>query len=136
MTAGALANPLKGEAELVLGDGRAFTLRFDYDGLCSAQKASGLPFGKMAAELGEGASMETMLGLLRGGLKRHHPEVDVEDAQAMLVADFQACMEAIGEGMTSAMGRPGGAGSGPPTGRAAPNRGTSTRSSKAGAKRG
>jgi hypothetical protein len=134
-----MANPVKGEARLSLGDGRVLTLAYDFDAMVEVEEIAGTSFDKVVSS-GEGGSppLKMLRALFAGGLKRHHPDIDLSAAGEMLLSDGPAIATAITAAMTSAMHQSAGAAPGahPPEGAASPPRGTGTRSSKAGPKRG
>lgn len=88
-------NPVKGEAPLVLHDGRSLTLVLDMEAMVEAEAAYGKPLPKLLADAGEGF-MGAMGALLQGALARHH-KIGRTEALEMLRSDPDAVAVALGE---------------------------------------
>ena len=132
-----MANRIYGEARLSLADDRELTLRFDFGALVEAEDAAGVGTQEMMAEFSAkgGARLKTARAMLYGALRYHHPDLTLEDAGDLLMGDGEAISRAMGEAMQAMADRRS---PNPPKGAAAPSRkpplGTSTRSSRHGAK--
>lgn len=73
-----------------------YTLYFDFDALCEAEKLTG-PMGEALALLEKG-SLSTMRALTWAGLRRNHPDITPEKTGAVIVkVGFGPLSEAIGE---------------------------------------
>lgn len=96
-----MANPVKGEAELKLEDGREFTLLLDMEGLVQAEAQYGKPMKDLLADTAKGF-VGASRALLWGGLRQHHPEVTPKQALAMLEDEGEAVALAIAAAVTSA----------------------------------
>lgn len=117
-------------------DGREFTFLFDHRGMVAAEKLGDDNFGALMTGMAEGR-LGCLVALVVGGLKAHHPEITPDDAWDLLEAEDKALGEALGEAIKAS--RPGqmvikAAGANPPKARR--RRGTGTRSSPPGSKRG
>jgi len=131
-----MANRIYGEAMLCLSDDRELTLRFDFGALVEAEEAAGVGTQEMMKELaGGGARLKTARAMLYGALRYHHPDVSLAEAGDLLMVDGEAISEALGRAMQEMAERRS---PNPPNGAAAKGRkpplGTSTRSSRHGAK--
>jgi len=132
-----MANRIYGEARAPLDDGRELTLRFDFGALVEAEEAAECGTEAMMAELAKGgARLKTARAMLYGALRHYHPELTLDDAGELLMSDSSAISAAMGRAMQEMADRraknpPKGAAPGPV---AKSPHGTSTRSSKHGAK--
>ena len=129
-----MANRIYGESRLTLDDDRELTLRFDFGALVEAEEAAGAGTEEMIKELASGgARLKTARAMLYGGLRYHHPELTLEDSGDILMVAGEKASAAMGRAMQEMADRrnpPKGAASGA----AKPPLGTSTRSSRHGAK--
>lgn len=89
-------NPVKGEAPLVLSDGRRFTLVLDMEALVDAESAYGKPMPQMMADAGKGFIGATA-ALLQGALARHNPT-----ARGVVLEMLRTDSEAVGDALTKA----------------------------------
>jgi hypothetical protein len=132
-----MANRIYGEARVPLDDGRELTLRFDFGALVEAEEAAGAGTQEMMAELAKGgARLKTARGMLYGALRYYHSELTLEDAGELLMSDSEAISKGMGQAMQEMAERRArnpskGAAPGPVP---KSSLGTSTRSSKHGAK--
>lgn len=132
-----MANRIYGEARVALDDGRELTLRFDFAALIEAEEAADSGTEAMMTEMAKGgARLKTARAMLYGALRHHHPDFTLEDAGELLLTDSEAVSGAMGRAMQEMAERRS---KNPPKGAAAvpvrkPPLGTSTRSSKHGAK--
>lgn len=94
------ANPVKGEAPLVLSDGRRFTLVLDMEALVDAESAYGKPMAKMMGDASQGF-MGATAALLQGALARHNP-MSRGDVLEMLRTDANAVTEALSKASETA----------------------------------
>jgi hypothetical protein len=129
------ANPVKGEADVGLADGRVLTLAIDFDAIAQAQRLAGKPFFDIVQQLGD---IEVFAAMFLAALGRHHPEMSEDEVKSLLLPNFAGCVAALQEALATVLGEAAETGAaGPPKGAAAnrPPRGTSTRSSRSRAKR-
>ena len=97
-----MANTVKGEVELRLKDGRAFTLVADMEALVEAETIYGKPLPRLMKDAGEGF-MGAACALLQGMLARHH-DVNRADALQMLASNMEAVSEALNAASQAAFG--------------------------------
>ncbi|RKF23378.1 hypothetical protein D6851_02590 [Altericroceibacterium spongiae] len=75
-----------------------YTLFYDFDALCEAEKLVG-PMGAAMALLEQG-SLTTIRALAWAGLRRHHAEITPEKTGEIIIkVGFHPLAEAIGEAM-------------------------------------
>lgn len=92
-------NALKGEAPLVLKDGRSFTLVLGFAAYAAAERQYRKPFPEIMVEAQAGY-MGAQAALLLGALQVHHPgELSAEEAGEMLISETDAVIAAISEAM-------------------------------------
>jgi hypothetical protein len=89
-----MANPVKGEAPLVLRDGRQFTLVLDMEALLSVEEATGKPLPQVMAMAGQGF-MTAMAAIAQAAFARHHPDLTRADVLAMMTSDQDALSDAL-----------------------------------------
>ena len=97
-----MPNPLKGEAQLTLEDGRELMLALDFDGLIEAEQAYGKPLVQLLAEAQAGF-MGALRALLWGALRRHHPDLRLADVTALLMDQQARAIAAITAAIDAAM---------------------------------
>lgn len=103
-----MANPLKGEAEVKLDDGRTLKLVSNTSAWIAAERAlreGGAPKStpEIIEELASGkASLETQRALIFGMLRKHHPEIDLEEAGELMVEAAQGMQQAMTDGLPKA----------------------------------
>lgn len=90
-------NPLKGEAQLKLSDGREFTLVLDFNAMVEAESVYGKPLPKLLSDMNSGF-MGAFRALLFGTMRRHYPETTAVEASDILMSN----MEAVGAALSSA----------------------------------
>ena len=91
-------------------------MRFDFNALAAFEEKSGRPALKAIGEMEDGDAMILDLRLLCwAGLKRHHPEISLEETGDIL----SECPDAVMEGIARAMA-PGKKGAAPGKPRRAP----------------
>lgn len=100
-----MKNPLKGEAELRLEDGRSFTLVIDFDGLIEAEQTYGKPMVHLLGDAQQGF-LGAQRAILYGGLRRHHPEVTLSEVGNILLAAKGNAVQAISTAIDLAMPKP------------------------------
>lgn len=126
-----MANPLRGEAPLKVGDVE-YTLVFDINAMCEAEEFLDLTVREILSKLD---SLIVVRGLIWAGLRAKHAEVTVKQAGAIIeaIGGADQALEVLGRGLTAAFpeGKEG-EGANPPNGAAV---GTGRRSSKRGQKR-
>ena len=93
-------NPLKGEAEAKLEDGRTIRLVFNANAWIAAEELLGKSTPEVLAELAtERASLKTQRAIVWAGLRKHHAEIELEEAGDLLVE----LAEAMGKGLTGGL---------------------------------
>lgn len=89
-----MINPVIGETELALSDGRKFTIVFAASALIHAEATYGKPTAEIMAEAGKGFLSATT-ALLYGALQRHHPEIGHEEAADIALREGMAVRVSI-----------------------------------------
>jgi hypothetical protein len=89
-----MANPVKGEASLVLADGRRFTLVLDMEALLGVEEATGKPLPQVMAMAGSGF-MSAIAAIAQAAFARHHPEIVRADVLAIMQSDQEALTAAL-----------------------------------------
>lgn len=89
-----MTNPVKGEAQLKLADGREFTLTLDFEGLVQAETAYGKPLPKLMSDAAAGF-VGAARALLWGALRAKHPGISLADASAMFMTDMDTVTVAL-----------------------------------------
>lgn len=89
-----MTNTVKGEAELVLSDGRTFTLVMDFEAFVAAEGLYRQPLVTIAIEAATGF-MGATRALLYGALRAHHSAVTPEEAGAMCLAEYDRVKVAL-----------------------------------------
>lgn len=81
-----MANPLKGEIELVAGE-VIYTLKFSIDAICSLEERLGKGFPVIAIEMQDPRRMTLGMvrQLLHASLGEMHPEVTLKEAGELIV---------------------------------------------------
>jgi hypothetical protein len=113
-----MANPMKGEVALDV-EGKTYTLRLTVNEIVALEKEWGVGVTQIAAKLSSGGtSLGDWVTLLQHGLRKHHPDLTIEEVGDIITAaGVPAVVAKLGESMTAAFPEmaKGGAGS-PPTG--------------------
>lgn len=105
-----MAAAMKGEEQVTLLDGRTLTLAFDFEALMEAEEVSGLRmpdiFHEMVqAELNRTVpSLRVQRALIFGALRRHHPEIALEEVGPLLLANVDKFAEASDKAMRKSIG--------------------------------
>lgn len=100
----AAANFLRGEAELV-ADIATYTLTFDVNAFCLAEKALGQTTDKIVATVDAGgADLSFLRTLIWAGLQRHHDCTIAEAGDIVSDAGFAAAKTALMAGLGAAFG--------------------------------
>lgn len=89
-----MTNPVKGEVDLVLSDGRKFTLVLDFEAFVAAEGLHRQPLVTIAVAAASGFIGATR-ALLFGALRARHPEVTAEEAGAMCLSDTDRVKAAL-----------------------------------------
>ena len=105
-----MANPVKGEVALDLGDDGQFTLVMDMEALVEAESAYGKPLKALMADSVAGF-VGASRALLFGALRTYHPKVTLRQASTLFQNHGEAVSEAMEKAATLAMpseaGEPG-----------------------------
>jgi hypothetical protein len=95
-----MANPINGEAEVKLADGRTLKLAFDANAWVEVEEASGLEMPEIIEKLTTGkVSMKLQRTIMWAGFRKYHPEIAIEEAGALLFEAADAMQRALGGGM-------------------------------------
>lgn len=97
-----MTNPLKGEAELRLSDGRSFTLVMDFDALVAAERIYNKPVEVTLADAVAGFT-GALHALLLAGLGRHHPAATSEQARDILLSERPAVIDGLTKAIAASM---------------------------------
>lgn len=89
-----MANAVKGQVELKLPDAREFILVADFEALVEAESAANMPLPELMAKAGLGF-ISAQRSLLYGALRRHHPDVTLEDCSALLLQHLDLTAAAL-----------------------------------------
>jgi hypothetical protein len=106
-----MTNPIKGEAALVLADGRQFTLVLDMEALLGVEEATGKPLPQVMAMAGSGF-MSAMAAIAQAAFARHHPDVARADVLAIMQTDQQALTDALSKASDAGFLQPSAGGKG------------------------
>lgn len=104
-----MANPLKGEIELIAGD-QPYKLRFSIDAICSLEERLGKGFPAIAAELQKPQQMTLGMvrHLLHASLTEAHPDITLKEAGELIVTGggMVIVLEKVSEAITAAFPSP------------------------------
>lgn len=89
-----MTNPVKGEAALILSDGRELTLVFSSGALIHAEVLCGKPTAQIMVEASKGFLGATS-ALLCGALQKFHKDITLEEAADIALTEGQRVREAI-----------------------------------------
>lgn len=89
-----MLNAVKGEAPLVLSDGREFTVIMDFDAFVAAEGAYGKPLAQLTVDVASGF-IGALRAMLYGTLQAKHPEIDLSTAGTFIASDAAAVEAAI-----------------------------------------
>jgi len=109
-----MANPHRGEVDLVVGEGAsavAYVLRLSYNSIAEIETILARPFPQIAAELSRvsDVSFGTWRALFWGALREHHPKLSLLDAgELMGKITLPVVVERIGEALKLAFPEPEG----------------------------
>jgi hypothetical protein len=87
-------NPIKGEAPLVLSDGRTYTVVLDFEALVEAETLYGKPLPTLMADAAIGF-VGAVRALLFGALRARHPDITAVDTAQIIMTDFDAVGAAL-----------------------------------------
>jgi hypothetical protein len=81
-----MANPLKGEVELVAGD-KSYVLKFSVDAICSLEERLDKGFPAIAVDLQQPHKLTISLvrQLLHASLNEAHPEITLKEAGELII---------------------------------------------------
>jgi hypothetical protein len=100
-----MANPLKGEAEVTLDDGRKITMAFDVNAWIDIGDELGMEMPEILKALEnkeKPPGLKFQRVLFWGGLRKHHPEMTLRDAGELMVEAAGALEKAMLGGMPQA----------------------------------
>lgn len=98
-------NPLRGEAELDLGDDGLFTLVFDYEAMIVAEATYGQPIGVVSDHADRGF-VGALRAMLFGTTRAFHPELDLADVTAIFFQHAAAAKAALDAAAKNSMPAP------------------------------
>lgn len=100
-----MANPLKGEVELLVGD-KSLILRFSVDAICSLEERLGKGFPAIAGDLQDPAKVTITLvrHLLHAGLSEFQPDITLKEAGELIVpaGGMVKVLEQVSKAITAA----------------------------------
>lgn len=112
-----MANPVKGQAPLVLTDGREFKLVLDMEAMVEAESRYGKPLAKLMTDAREGF-MGALAALLMGALSRFHPNLTRSEALDLIRTDADKVTDSLTAAAEAAFPEATeGNGEGPPSGK-------------------
>ena|SRR5690606_6735677 len=94
-------NPIKGEVELELKDGRKFVLVGDFQSRVVAEQAYGKPYRFIVRDAAA-EYLGAVRALLYGLMKRHQPDLTLEDVGELIDTSGAELMEAAEKAMDQA----------------------------------
>jgi hypothetical protein len=100
-----MANPMKGEAEVALEDGRKLKFVFDVNAWIDVCDELGMEMDEVLAALRnkeKPPGLKFQRVLIWGGLRKHHPEMTVRDAGEIMLEAASAMEKAMVGGMPQA----------------------------------
>lgn len=84
-------NAMKGEAEARLADGRTLKLAFNVNAWVAIEEQLGMPMPEILEKIASNkASLAIQRAIMWGGLRKHHPELSLEDAGDVMVEAAEA----------------------------------------------
>lgn len=89
-----MANPVKGEVDLILNDGRKFVLTVDMEALIEGESVYGKPLSAMLGDMNRGF-FGAIRAVLFGSLRDKHSHVTKEEAAAIIASDGSAVVDAL-----------------------------------------
>jgi len=128
------ANPMRGQADCSLSDGRKLTLVVDFDALAIAEDVAGMGVNDILAGLAaKEPRMKVMRAVVFGALAEMHQDIGMKEVGALLLSDdATALADALGRAVEGAFQRETGGEPNPPP---PPSHGAGTSSKKTGRRR-
>lgn len=74
-----MANPHRGDTDIQAGD-RSYTLCFSSNAVCEMEEHFDRPIAEIGTMLDAGARFSDLRAVFWHGLRRHHPDLSLEDA--------------------------------------------------------
>lgn len=98
-----MANAVKGEASIDV-EGRAYVLAFDINAMCEVEYILDRSTDRILRELATAPALNVVRALLWGGLRRHHPDVDLKGAGALIedMGGAGPALDGIGKALVAA----------------------------------
>jgi len=98
-----MANPVKGEAGFDV-EGQAYVLAFDINAMCEVEYVLNLSTDQILKALAFSPPLHVVRALLWGGLRRHHPDIDLIGAGALIesAGGPGLALDKIGQALISA----------------------------------
>ena len=110
-----MTNPVKGEASFRIGD-TTYTLAYGFAALCEVEDVAGAPLPELLAELAaKKPRMRTIGAFILGGLRKHHPQIDLDTAGELLMANQPVVVGAMAKALEASLPKaPSAGGKAPP----------------------
>lgn len=102
-----MANPIRGEVDLVAGD-KTYRLRLSVNQLIEVEDLTGIGIVQLSGQFNDIATLRAgnVRAVLWGALRQHHPEIDLLGAgDIMAVVGLQPAIEKIAEALQAAFPR-------------------------------
>lgn len=99
-----MANRAKGQFSFTAADGESYTLEYDVNALCEIEDKFDAPIKDLQERL-EQPSVRDLRVMLWAGLQKHHPEIDLKGAGALVLV--QDAADALTQAMAAAMPKGG-----------------------------
>ena len=102
-----MANRHKGQADLTVGD-KTYTLVFDINSLCEVEYILDKPTDAILRSLVRSPPVHVVRALMWGGLRTHHPEIDLLGAGQIIekIGGAGPALDALGEAMKASFPEP------------------------------
>lgn len=98
-----MANVIKGEVPLKLGDGREFVMVMDMDAMVEAEAVYGKPTPQIMADASQGYIGATR-ALIYASLRARHPDITLKEASEIFMAGGPAAVEAMQQAFVASFG--------------------------------
>lgn len=98
-----MANAVKGEASIEV-EGQTYVLAFDINAMCEVEYILDRSTDRILRELAAVPALNVVRALLWGGLRRHHPDVDLKGAGELIetLGGPGPALEGIGQALVNA----------------------------------
>lgn len=84
-----MANPHRGDVEILDVAGKSFTLQFNIDAFCALEEKVGKPYQVLAVEVAYPETMTVTLvrAMLWAGLREHHADLTLKEVGERFIGD-------------------------------------------------